>query len=236
MQHPDIRKKEVLDHGFVHLIDFMGEDTSVIRAARTSYDAEWRAGEDEGSDAKLINYLWKHRHTTPFEAAIFAFEVKAPIFVFRQWHHTFGYKELSVRYEKLPEEFYLPQIEQIGTQSTSSKSARDTQEFGDMNTLDLRTKQIAQAKAMMEASFAQYRQLLADGWPQELARSVLPVAAYSHMLCTVSLLNLMEFFSLRSHEHGEYEMRVYSDTMKELIRPIVPVCLEACEKSNQSNR
>ena len=79
-------KIDVLDHGYIRLIDSMGTDVSVSRAARVSYDAAWRAGQDQGSDERLIRYLWKHKHTTPFEAVTFTFEVKAPIFVFRQWH------------------------------------------------------------------------------------------------------------------------------------------------------
>jgi thymidylate synthase (FAD) len=90
---------DVLDHGFVRLVDSMGDDLSVVRAARVSYDAAWRAGEDQGSDKRLIGYLWKHRHTSPFEAVTFTFKVKAPIFAFRQWmrHRTWSYNELSAR-------------------------------------------------------------------------------------------------------------------------------------------
>jgi thymidylate synthase (FAD) len=99
-------KIEVLDHGFVRLVDYMGSDLSIVRAARVSYDAAWRAGEDAGSDARLIHYLWKHRHTTPFEAVEFQFEVKAPIFVLRQWHRhrVWSFNELSARYRELLKE------------------------------------------------------------------------------------------------------------------------------------
>src|SRR6478736_155840 len=116
----------VLDHGFVRMIDHMGGDLSVVRAARVSYDAAWRAGEDDGSDAKLIRYLWKNKHTSPFEAVTFTFEVKAPIFVFRQWHRhrTWSFNELSARYRELPEEFYVPDPSQIGVQATSNKQMR----------------------------------------------------------------------------------------------------------------
>src|ERR1700748_2537341 len=102
-------KISLLDFGYVRLIDWMGSDVSVVRAARVSYDAAWRAGEDQGSDARLINYLWKNHHTTPFEAVSFTFEIKAPIFVFRQWHRhrTWSYNELSARYRELPEEIYM---------------------------------------------------------------------------------------------------------------------------------
>jgi thymidylate synthase (FAD) len=125
MQPREGTRIDVLDHGFVRLIDTMGSDISVSRAARVSYDAAWRAGEDQGSDAKLIRYLWKNHHTTPFEAVSFTFEIKAPIFVFRQWHRhrTWSYNELSARYRELPEEFYVPDPALIGKQSVSSKGS-----------------------------------------------------------------------------------------------------------------
>src|SRR3954467_15177184 len=133
------QKINVLNHGFVRLIDSMGSDLSVVRAARVSYDAAWRAGEDQGSDRRLIHYLWKNHHTSPFEAVTFTFEVKAPIFVFRQWHRhrTWSFNELSARYKELPEEYYLPRPELIGTQSTSSKQARDISDITD-DTLRMR--------------------------------------------------------------------------------------------------
>lgn len=233
-----IYKKEVLDHGFVRLVDFMGSDLSVSRAARVSYDAAWRAGEDEKSDEKLINYLWSHRHTTPFEAVTFTFEIKAPIFVFRQWHRhrMWSYNELSARYKELPEEFYVPDPRQIGIQSLSSKQARTIPEgFNEQNEIGKRTGECDGARATMSIAFECYRELLAAGWPRELARSVLPVATYSHMFATVNLLNLLKFFSLRSDPHAQYEIRVYSDAMKELIRPIVPVCLKIFESNLTQN-
>ncbi|MEO1222221.1 MAG: FAD-dependent thymidylate synthase [Pseudomonadota bacterium] len=122
----DAGKIDVLDHGYVRLVDSMGGDLSVVRAARVSFDAAWRAGEDTGSDHRLIHYLWSHRHTTPFEAVTLTFEVHAPIFVFRQWHRhrTWSFNELSARYRELPEEFYVPAIDQICEQSRSSKQGR----------------------------------------------------------------------------------------------------------------
>jgi thymidylate synthase (FAD) len=220
---------DVLDHGFVRLVDAMGSDLSVVRAARVSYDAAWRAGEDQGSDSRLIRYLWKNHHTTPFEAVQFTFEIKAPIFVFRQWHRhrTWSYNELSARYRELPEEFYVPDFRQVGMQSLSSKQARVIPaDFNEQNEAGKR-----QAEVAMEASFAQYRQLLEAGWPKELARSVLPVATYSHMFASVDLLNLLKFLTLRCHEHAQYEIRVYAEAMRELIRSIVPVCVAAWEES-----
>jgi len=220
----------VLDHGLIRLVDWMGGDESVVRAARVSYDAAWRAGEDQGSDRRLINYLWKNHHTTPFEAVAFTFEVKAPIFVFRQWHRhrTFSYNELSARYRELPEEFYLPRPEDIGVQSQNSKQARDVVAIDD-ELLGQRKAELNDVRQMHENAFAVYRDLLKEGWPRELARSVLPVATYSHMFGTVNLLNLLKFLTLRCDSHAQYEIRVYADAMRELIRPIVPVCLSAWE-------
>src|SRR5882672_12758367 len=216
---------DVLDHGFVRLVDYMGSDLSVARAARVSYDAAWRAGEDQGSDAKLINYLWKNHHTTPFEAVSFTFEVKAPIFVFRQWHRhrTWSYNELSARYRELPEEFYVPAPDKIGLQNKDSKQARD---ISGENTVAA-----AHINATCEHAFRAYRMLLEDGVPRELARSVLPVATYSHMFASVDLLNLFKFLTLRCDGHAQYEIRVYADAMRELIRPIVPVCVGAWESA-----
>lgn len=223
-------KVGVLDHGFVRLIDHMGTDLSVARAARVSYDAAWRAGEDQGSDAKLINYLWKNHHTTPFEAVSFTFEIKAPIFVFRQWHRhrTWSYNELSARYRELPEEFYIPKPEQIGIQSKDNKQGRSSADACD-DFVSLRARESEALQIACQQSFNVYRELLEKGWPRELARSVLPVATYSHMFASVDLLNLLKFLTLRCDGHAQYEIRVYADAMRELIRPIVPVCIAAWE-------
>ncbi|TPK15210.1 FAD-dependent thymidylate synthase [Mesorhizobium sp. B2-5-9] len=214
---------KVLDHGFVRLVDSMGSDLSVVRAARVSYDAAWRAGDDEGSDAKLIRYLWKNRHTSPFEAVEFQFEVKAPIFVLRQWHRhrTWSYNELSARYRELPEEFYVPAADQIGAQSASNKQMRVDAEPNRWASERVRTA--------CEAAFGAYRDLLADGVPRELARSVLPLNTYSHMFAKIDLRNLLGFLDLRCHSHAQYEIRVYAEAMRDLVRDVVPVCMEAWE-------
>lgn len=219
-----------LDHGFVRLIDSMGEDLSVVRAARVSFDAAWRAGEDEGSDKRLINYLWKNRHTTPFEAVAFTFEVKAPIFVFRQWHRhrTWSYNELSARYRPLPEEFYLPKPENVGTQSKGNKQGRD---LSDAAMLQIRQVEIEQVKETCQDAFRRYRELLDSGWPRELARMVLPVNTYSHMFASVNALNLFRFLTLRDDPHAQYEIRVYAEAMRDLARHIAPVCVSAWENN-----
>jgi thymidylate synthase (FAD) len=219
---------ECLDHGFVRLVDSMGDDLSVVRAARVSYDAAWRAGEDQGSDTRLINYLWKNAHTSPFEAVTLTFEVKAPIFVFRQWHRhrTWSYNELSARYRELPNEFYIPDPALVGVQSTSNKQGRD---WADHSLVEQRTVECSLMREVCNRQFNVYQQLIEGGWPRELARSVLPVNTYSHMFATVDLLNLLKFLTLRCHSHAQYEIRVYADAMRDLARAVAPVCLGAWE-------
>lgn len=216
----------VLDHGFVRLIDSMGTDVSVARAARVSHDAAWRAGEDQGGDARLIRYLWKHAHTTPFESVTFTFEVKAPIFVFRQWHRhrVWSFNELSARYRDLPAEFYVPDPTLIGEQSTINKQGRQS------SAID-RILEVDDYRRVCEHAVSKYRDLLNADWPRELARCVLPVSIYSHMFATVNLLNLFRFLALRLDSHAQYEIRVYAEAMLQLIEPIVPVCVAAFKET-----
>lgn len=213
----------VLDHGIVRLIDYMGSDLSVVRNARVSYNAEWRTGDDEGKDTKLIHYLVKNQHTSPFEAVNFTFEIKAPIFIFRQWHRhrTWSYNEVSARYAELPEEYYVPNDSQITTQSKSNKQMRTDEVHPEAAIIsDMITDQCS-------AAFTAYKKMLAMGCPRELARGVLPVNTYSHMFATVDLLNLMKFLKLRLHEHAQYEIRVYAQAMLDLIEPLCPVSVAA---------
>lgn len=217
----------VLDHGLVRLVESMGSDLSIVRNARVSYNAEWRTGEDEGKDAKLLNYLVKNKHTSPFESCVFTFEVKAPIFVLRQWHRhrTWSFNEISARYAELPEEFYVPEPHLIGTQSKDNKQVRDIVTAAE-DVLDFvsdRDHDVANLiKVQCENAFSAYKAMLSAGVPRELARSVLPVATYSHMFATVDLHNLMHFLKLRMHSHSQYEIRVYAEAMLKLIEPIVP--------------
>jgi thymidylate synthase (FAD) len=217
---------KVLNHGSVRLVEHMGSDLSIVRSARVSYDAEWRAGDDEGKDAKLIDYLVRNHHTSPLECVQFTFEVKAPIFVFRQWHRhrTWSFNEVSARYSELPEEFYIPEISQITTQSSSNKQMRtDTEHPHAVFAQDAIT-------TACESAFWTYHDLLRMGVPRELARGVLPVNTFSHMFATVDLHNLAHFLRLRLHEHSQYEIRVYAQAMLELIEPIVPVAVAALKK------
>lgn len=218
-----MKKIKVLDHGHVGLVDHMGNDLSIVRNARVSYAAEWRAGDDEGSDARLINYLYKNHHNTPFEAVTLTFDVKAPIFVLRQWHRhrTQSYNELSARYRPLPAEFYVPAAEQITTQSTDNKQMR-TDEVHPLAE-GLRDAM----RSQNQKAFELYENMLAQGCPRELARSVLPVATYSHMFATMNLHNLFGFLRERLHPHAQYEIRVYAEAMLGLVEEIAPVAVGA---------
>jgi len=218
----------VLNHGSVRLVEHVGSDLSIVRSARVSYNADWRDSA-EGSDAKLIDYLVKNRHTSPLECVVFTFEVKAPIFVFRQWHRhrTWSYNEISARYSELPEEFYIPEVSQITTQSKSNKQMRTDEEHPrSFEIQDDISHQCAMA-------FETYHKLIKIGAPRELARGVLPVNTFSRMFATTNLHNLLHFLKLRLHEHAQYEIRVYAQAMLELIEPIVPVAVAAWKRHNQ---
>lgn len=244
-------KIDVLDHGFARLVSYMqpaddagfdiqysGDpeeghflnrlwcgDLEIVRNARVSYDADWRVGDDD-KDAKLVNYLTKNHHTSPFEAMVFTFEVKAPIFVIRQWHRhrTWSYNEVSARYAELPEEFYVPAVEQITTQSEDNKQMRTTVQHPHAMFL------AGEFREHCEKAFVLYQTMLANGVPRELARGVLPLNTYTRMFATVDLHNLFHFLSLRLHEHAQYEIRVYGEALLRLIEPICPVAVAAFKK------
>lgn len=218
-QRYKLSKVDVLDHGYVRLVDSMGTDSSIVRAARVSYNAKPR---EDGSDEKLIAYLMRNRHTSPFESVQFTFEVQAPIFVLRQWHRhrTWSYNEVSARYSELPEVFFVPAVDSVTTQSLTNKQMRTT-------VINEHAQYIQeQVTKSGEAAFAIYRDLIEKGCPRELARSVLPVGTYSRMFASVDLHNLFHFLGLRLHEHAQYEIRVYAEAMLQLIEPIVPLAVK----------
>lgn len=223
----EINRIKRLDHGFVRLVEHMGSDLSIARAARVSYSSAWRAGMAPGSDARLIWRLMRDNHSSPFEAVTFTFEMMMPLFVARQWHRhrTWAYNELSARYRELPELFYLPKPEVVGMQDTVNKQGR-TMIMSEM-VLQMRKDEIERLRKHSEDCFAMYRWLLERGWPRELARSALPTNTYTHMFGTVSLLNLFRFMSLRSHDHAQYEIRVYSNALLELAAQAAPVACAA---------
>lgn len=214
-------KIDVLDKGYVRLVESMGNDLSIVRSARVSYDADWR-DPDKSSDRKLLRYLIKHEHTSPFEAVEFTFEVKAPIFILRQWlrHRTWSYNEVSARYVALEQpECYVPAGNVIGVQSLSNKQGRT------LNGVDRHGAVVAYTKSVHD-SVATYKQLLDDGVPREIARCVLPVATYSRMFAKVDLHNLLKFIRLREAPGAQYEIQQYAKALKDIARTVVPITME----------
>lgn len=214
---------QVLDHGFITLKAVNGDESDIVRAARVSHAANEKTGQDPEADEKLIKYLYKHGHTSPFEHCSVTFHVKAPIFVFRQWHRhrTWSYNEVSARYTELPDEYYIPTIDQITTQSKSNHQSR--------------TKTIVSNASMIQGlmqaanhrTYSLYKDLLASGVARELARSVLPVAMYSEMYATANLWNVLRFLKLRLDSHAQYEIRVYAESMAWLLQEHFPITMDA---------
>jgi thymidylate synthase (FAD) len=218
---------KVLDHGIAALDDYMGSDLKIVKNARVSFDKDNLAGADVFKDENLINYLMDNRHTTPFESVVFTFYIKAPIFVFRQWHRhrTWSYNEVSSRYTQLPDEFYVPKVEHVGVQSKSNKQGRDLVQSSEQVGETFRTH----LSLHCQEGFRLYQHHLSEGVPREESRFFLGVNTYSKMYATVNLHNLFHFLGLRLHSHAQYEIRVYAEAMLELIRPIVPIAVKRFE-------
>lgn len=222
-----------LDRGFVALIEHMGSDLSVARAARVKPEEAWRdpdpADPKAPHDAKLIAFMRRNRHNTPFEKVCFTFWVKAPIFVYRQWHRhrTWSFNEQSARYMAMDGEFYIPDPALVGEQSTGNHQGRTL----DPALVVRRLAEVSLVEASCARAYAGYQDLLQAGWPRELARTVLPVSLYSQMEATVDLHNLLGFLTLRADPHAQHEIRVYAEAMLRLIRPIVPHCVAAWESA-----
>ncbi len=219
----------ILDHGFVRVIDYMGDDAAIVQAARVSYGKGTKKLQD---DAGLINYLMRHRHTTPFEMCEIKYHVKLPIFVARQWirHRTANVNEYSARYSILDREYYIPAPDKLGTQSRSNRQGRGTVLEGD---------EAAEVLQMLrddaERCFADYESMLnedADGNPvdpdrsglaRELARMNLTLNTYTQWYWKIDLHNLLHFLSLRADSHAQYEIRVYAEAMLETLKRWVPI-------------
>lgn len=196
--------------GFVELIDSMGDDDSIVRAARVSYGGD--LGErDQVRDRKLIRYLLANRHTSPFEHVTYTFHVKAPIFVARQWmrHRTWKYNEVSARYTEVEDEYYAPWAWR--GQSKDNKQMSD----GYIDLVDDVAASVVYDETCKHA-LATYRFLLNRGVSREMARMVLPQSMFTRFYATVDLHNLMHFLGLRDHPHAQDEIREYARAMKKL--------------------
>ena len=212
-----------LDKGFVRLVDKMGDDSSVVQAARVSYGQGIKTPEE---DKNLIRYLMRNKHTSPFEMVEFKFHVKAPIFVLRQWirHRTASTNENSFRYSEAKDEYYVPELDKICYQSKDNKQGR-AKEFDEEEALFLQM----QFRAESNVAFDRYNNKIIQGMAKELARINLPLSTYSEMYWKMDLHNLFHFLNLRLHPHAQYEIRVYAQAILDIIKPIVPISCEAFE-------
>ncbi|MCB2109899.1 MAG: FAD-dependent thymidylate synthase [Defluviimonas sp.] len=218
---------EVLDHGLVRVIDYMGDDAAITQAARVSYGRGTRAvSNDEG----LIRYLMRHWHSTPFEMCEVKFHVKLPVFVARQWirHRTANVNEYSARYSILDREFYIPAPEHLAAQSTVNNQGRGELLEGEeaARVLDILRDDAMRAYDHYEDMLSQDGQ---KGLARELARMNLPANVYTQWYWKVDLHNLFHFLRLRADAHAQHEIRVYAETMCEIARDWVPLAYGAFE-------
>ncbi len=209
----------VLDHGFIRVVDYMGDDSAVVQAARVSYGRGTRkALEDEG----LIRYLMRHYHSTPFEMCEIKFHVKLPIFVARQWirHRTANVNEYSARYSILDKDYYMPAPGQLAAQSADNRQGRG--EVLDQPTAE---RVLSLLRADAEQTYGHYEDMLGEdiGLARELARMNLTLNTYTQWYWKTDLHNLFHFLRLRADSHAQYEIRVYAEAMMETVKAWVPL-------------
>lgn len=221
------RARPVLDHGFVRVVDYMGDDAAIVQAARVSYGRGTKAvSTDEG----LIRYLMRHWHSTPFEMCEVKLHVKLPVFVARQWirHRTANVNEYSARYSVLDREFYIPAPENLSAQSAANRQGRGEVLEG------------AEAQSVLdtlrgdaETAYDHYEEMLSQdgrqGLARELARMNLPMNVYTQWYWKTDLHNLFHFLRLRADSHAQYEIRVYADAIAEMVKDWVPLAYAAFE-------
>jgi len=222
-----------LDHGFVRVVDYMGDDQAVVQAARVSYGkGTTKISEDRG----LIRYLMRHRHSTPFEMCEIKLHVKLPMFIARQWirHRTASINEYSARYSVLDKEFYIPNSKDLAVQSKSNRQGR-----GDILSKKASDEALEMLKRDAERCYETYEYLLneksngdiidndRDGLARELARINLTLNTYTQWYWKTNLHNLMNFIFLRADGHAQYEIRVYADIIYKIMKAWVPITAEA---------
>ena len=223
----------ILDHGFIRVIDYMGDDTSIVQAARVSYG---KGTKKVSTDSGLIKYLMRHWHSTPFEMCEIKYHIKLPIFIARQWirHRTANVNEYSARYSILDKEFYLPSQENLAAQSKNNRQGR-----GEVLTGDQAKEVLNLLKNDAERTYDNYQTMLNErydgsvidekkfGLARELARMNLTLNTYTQWYWKTDLLNLMNFLRLRADSHAQYEIRAYADVMLDTLKKWVPITFEA---------
>ena len=223
----------ILDHGFIRVVDYMGDDSSIVQSARVSYG---KGTKKVSTDEGLIKYLMRHWHSTPFEMCEIKYHVKLPIFIARQWirHRTANVNEYSARYSILDKEFYLPSPEHLAAQSQSNRQGR-----GDILEGEKAKKVLDLLRGDAEQTYNNYETMLNErydgsiidensvGLARELARMNLTLNTYTQWYWKTDLLNLMNFLRLRADHHAQYEIRAYADAMLDTVKKWVPITYEA---------
>lgn len=216
----------VLDHGFVRLVDYLGSDLRIVQSARVSYGEGTKTyRQDKG----LINYLMRNDHTSPFEQVNFTFHIKMPIFVARQWirHRTAKVNEISGRYSIMKDEYYTPTEDKINFQSDDNKQGRSSEEVSP----EIKAQVYSLLAEEREHITENYHKILDLGIARELARIDLPLSTYTQWYWQMDLHNLFHFLALRLDEHAQYEIRVYAQTILEIVRKVCPIATEAFENN-----
>jgi len=227
----------VLDHGFIRVVDYMGDDSSIVQAARVSYG---RGTKKSLQDKGLINYLMRHRHTTPFEMCDIKFHIKLPIFIARQWirHRTASVNEYSARYSIMSNEFYVPEKANLSPQSTINKQGRST----DTLPSEVADRVLSIIKNDAVNCYNHYVEMMNEdesgniidennvGITRELARINLTLNTYTEWYWKINLHNLLHFLALRADPHAQYEIRVYAQAMLDIVKAWVPYAYEAFEE------
>ena len=226
---------EVLDHGFVRVIDYMGNDSSVVQSARVSYG---HGTKQVNADKGLINYLMSHRHTTPFEMCEIKFHIKLPIFIARQWirHRTANVNEYSARYSIMEDEFYIPKAENLAAQSVTNHQGRDEDRI---LSPEEQRKVLDLLKRDSKNCYNSYLEMIDEdgaGLARELARMNLPVNCYTQWYWKLDLHNLLHFLSLRADSHAQYEIRQYASIMLDMVKKWVPLSYDAFVKYRMSGK
>lgn len=212
---------EVLDKGFVRVVDYMGGDSAIVRAARVSYGKGTKKVSDDGA---LIGYLMRHEHMSPFEMPKICFHIKLPIAVMRQLvrHRTASLNEVSARYSVLPNEFYVPNIEHINLQSTNNKQGR-----GQRANEDIAKEVLSIIIDDANHNYSNYDKMLEDGVARELARMNLTLGCYTECYWELDLRNLLHFIKLRTHSTAQLEMREYASKISSIVKLWCPHSYEA---------
>ncbi len=216
---------QVLDHGFVRLVDYLGGDARIVQTARVSYGAGTKTVRE---DAGLIDYLMRHQHTSPFEHVVIELHCKMPIFVARQWirHRTARLNEISGRYSVLDRECYLPEPAQIKRQSAANKQGRDDEEVPP----ELSRKVLDLLRRDQGTAYAAYEELIGDDIARELARINLPLSLYTQWYWQMDLHNLFHFIKLRTDHHAQWEIRQYAQVIADIARAVAPLAYASFER------